>query len=300
MKVDLAKLKLFIEVLETGSITAGASRCHLSLAAASNRLQELEGALGVRLFERGKSGVTPTDAGLELTKHARSVLQEMDKLRNQMTPFSRGVRGRVKLLANTAALSAYLPEPLARFLSLHPEIDVDVQEMWTGEILEALHRKKADVGILADTMDTSGLHSTPLADDTLVVVGHPDLMRPLSESPTFEECIEHAMVGLSEESALYTYLQVKAAAHGKAIHYRVRMRSFEGVLRMASLGVGVSVVSSLATQHLTVKHPGLEVRALRDAWAKRRLILCTHYAAGAAPGYMQPLIDYLMDAGQHD
>ncbi len=67
---------------------------------------------------------------------------------------------------------------------------------------------------------------------------------------------------------------------------------------MASLGVGVSVVSSLATQHLTVKHPGLEVRALRDAWARRRLILCTHHAAGAAPGYVQPLIDYLMDAGQ--
>lgn len=298
MKVDLAKLKLFVEVLESGSITGGASRCHLSLAAASNRLQELEGALGVRLFDRSKSGVTATEAGLELAKHARSVLLEMDKLRNEMTPFSRGVRGRVKLLANTAALAAYLPEPLARFLSLHPEIDVDVQEMWTGEILEALHRKKADVGVLADTMDTSGLQSTPLADDSLVVVGHPDLMRSLRNSPTFEECLEHAMVGLSEESALYTYLQVKAAAHGKAIHYRVRMRSFEGVLRMTSLGVGVSVVSSLATQHLTANHPGLEVRALKDTWAKRRLILCTHHDAGAAPGYVQHLIDYLMDAGR--
>lgn len=299
MKVDVAKLKLFIEVLDAGSITAGAGRCHLSVAAASSRLQELESALGVRLFERRASGVRPTDAGIELARHARSVLVELDRLQREMAPFAHGVRGRVSLLANTAALSGYLPEPLSRFLTEHPEVDVDLQEMWTGEILEALHRRKADVGVLADTMDTSGLHAMPLADDHLVVVGTAHRLAGLGESPRFDECLEHPMVGLPAQSALYTYLQVKAADLGKVIRYRVSLRTFEGVLKMVALDVGLSIVSSLATRELVRQYPGLQWRPLKDPWAKRRLILCTHHPHDTAPASVKALIGFLHEQSLH-
>jgi DNA-binding transcriptional LysR family regulator len=292
LKVDLAKLKLFVEVLESGSITAGAARCHLSVAAASHRLQELEGALAVKLFDRSKAGVIPTEAGHELAKHARSVLQEVDRLRNEMEPFSRGVRGRVRIVANTAALSAYLPDPLSRFLSAHPEIDVDVQEQWSGEILESLRRERADVGILANTVDTSDFNAIALAEDNLVVVGSRQRLQRLSEKPSFEECIALPLVGLSEASALYTFLQNKASLLGKAIHYRVRVRTFEGVLRMASLDVGVSIVSDLATHAVLTNHPTLECRPLSDSWATRMLVLCTGPSANPPP-YVRLLIDFL-------
>lgn len=293
MRIDLSKLRLFVAVLEGGSITAAAGQCHLSVAAASNRLQELEGALGVRLFDRSKTGVTPTQAGKELARHAYRVLLEVDHLRSAMSPFAKGVRGRVHILANTAAVSAYLPEPLSRFLSAHPEIDVDVREMWTGEILEGLHRQKADLGILADTMELSGLNAWPLADDPLLVVGHPRHMAGWSEEPSFEDCLAQPMVGLSPESALYTALQFRAAAHGKAIHYRVRMRSFEGLFRMSALGVGISIVSSLATHRLLQAFPQLAARPLRDGWAKRRLVLCSRHPLQGAPAYVQSLINAL-------
>jgi DNA-binding transcriptional LysR family regulator len=252
----------------------------------------LEGALSVKLFERGKNGVTPTEAGQELAKHARGVLMEVDKLRNEMEPFSRGVRGRVKLVANTAALSAYLPDPLSRFLSSHPEIDVDVQEQWSGEILESLRRGKADVGILADTVDTAGLNTVPLAKDNLVVIGSNERLKSLAATPSFEDCLAQSLVGLSEASALYTFLQTKASAHGLAIHYRVRMRTFEGVFRMAALGVGISIVSDLATRALLSQHPNLECRPLSDSWASRRLVLCTSSSTNF-PAYAQALIEFL-------
>lgn len=295
MKVDVAKLKLFIEVLDAGSITAGAGRCHLSVAAASSRLQELESALGVRLFERRASGVRPTDAGVELARHARSVLVELDRLQREMLPFARGGRGRVSLLATTAALSGYLPEPLARFLGEHPEIDVDLQEMWTGEILEALHRRKADLGVMSDSMDTSGLHTVPLAEDQLVVVGTAHRLAALGEAPRFDQCLEHPMVGLPPQSALYTYLQVKATDLGKVIRYRVSLRTFEGVLKMVALDIGLSIVSSLATRDLVRQYPGLQWRPLHDPWATRRLILCTHHAPDAAPASVKALIGFLRE-----
>lgn len=296
MKLDIAKLSLFIEVLDSGSITAAAGRCHLSVAAASSRLQELESALGVRLFERHAAGVHPTDAGLALAQHARSVMVELDRLRSEMAPFARGVRARVSLLANSAALGGCLPEPLAQFLGEHPECDVDLQEMWSGEIVDTLRRRKADLGVLADTLDTSGLHCWPLAEDQLLLVGTAQRLAELGEAPNFAQCLDQPLVGLSAQSALHTYLQVKAADLGKVIRYRVSLRSFEGVLRLAALGVGLGIVSSLATRGHLQQHPGLHSVALQDAWARRRLILCTHHAPEATPAPVRSLMQFLQQA----
>jgi DNA-binding transcriptional LysR family regulator len=290
MKPDPAQLRLFIEVLEAGSITAGAGRCHLSVAAASSRLQELESTLGVRLFERHAAGVRPTDAGLALADHARSVMVELDRLRREMAPYAQGVRARVSLLANSAALAGYVPEPLAHFLGAHPEVDVDLQELWSGEIVDTLRRRKADLGVLADTLDTSGLHTQPLAEDQLLVVGTAQRLATLGDTPCFEQCLEQPLVGLSAQSALHTYLQVKAADLGKVVRYRVSLRSFEGVLRMAALDAGLGIVSSLATRELLRQHPKLQTRSLSEAWTRRRLILCTHHAPEATPAAVRALM----------
>ena len=290
MKLDIAKLRLFIDVLDAGSITAGAQACHLSVAAASSRLQELEAALGVRLFERHAAGVRPTDAGLALAEHARAVMVELDRLRREMAPFAQGVRARVRLLANSAALGGCLPEPLAQFLGEHPELDIDLQEMWSGEIVDTLRRRKADLGVLADTLDTSGLHCQPLAEDTLLLVGTAARLQPLGEAPRFEQCLEQPLVGLSAPSALHTYLEHRAAELGKVLRCRVSLRSFEGVLRLAALGVGVGIVSSLATRDLLRQHPGLQSRPLQDSWARRRLLLCTHHAPETTPAPVRALL----------
>ncbi len=66
MRFDLADLSLFRHVVEAGSITHGAERAHLALAAASTRIRNMEDALGVALLTRGRQGVTPTQAGRTL------------------------------------------------------------------------------------------------------------------------------------------------------------------------------------------------------------------------------------------
>src|SRR5262249_367328 len=78
MRFDLVDLQLFIAVAETRSITAGASRVHLALASASERIKGLEAALGVALLTRGRRGVELTSAGESLLDHARIVLHNVD------------------------------------------------------------------------------------------------------------------------------------------------------------------------------------------------------------------------------
>ena len=75
MRFDLTDLSLFRHVVEAGSITHGAERAHLALAAASTRIRNMEEALGAPLLIRGRQGVTPTQAGRTLLQHARTILR---------------------------------------------------------------------------------------------------------------------------------------------------------------------------------------------------------------------------------
>ena len=75
MRFDLTDLSLFRHVVEAGSITHGAERANLALAAASTRIRNMEEALGAALLMRGRQGVTPTQAGRTLLQHARTILR---------------------------------------------------------------------------------------------------------------------------------------------------------------------------------------------------------------------------------
>src|SRR5436305_7929627 len=126
MHFDLADLNLFRHVVEAGSITHGAGRTHLALAAASTRIRNMEEALGAALLVRSRQGVTPTQAGLTLLQHARAILRQTERLREDLGAYAGGLAGQIKVLSNTNALTEFLPEALSSFLAAHPQVSVDL------------------------------------------------------------------------------------------------------------------------------------------------------------------------------
>ena len=93
MRFDLTDLSLFRHVVEAGSITRGADRAHLALAAASTRIRNMEEALGAPLLVRARQGVTPTPAGRTLVQHARTMLEQAERLREEDYDLDLGVLG---------------------------------------------------------------------------------------------------------------------------------------------------------------------------------------------------------------
>src|SRR5919197_693763 len=120
MRFDLADLSLFRHVVEAGSITGGAERANLALAAASTRIRNMEQALGAALLVRGRQGVTPTQAGRTLLQHARAILRQAERLREDLGVYAGGLAGQIRVLSNTNALTEFLPGALSSFLSEHP------------------------------------------------------------------------------------------------------------------------------------------------------------------------------------
>src|SRR5262249_51534895 len=152
MRFDLTDLRLFCDVADAGSITAGAEKSALALAAASTRIRGMEEALGAPLLVRSRAGVAPAEAGRTLLTHARTILAETARMREDLSTYAGGMTGQVRLLANTNALTEFLPEALSSFLAAHPHISVDLEERLSDEIVGLVAEGAADVGIVAGTV----------------------------------------------------------------------------------------------------------------------------------------------------
>ena len=296
-RVNPFDLRLFTAVLEHGTITAAAQAAHLSLAAASARLKALEDAVGARLLDRAKSGASPTDAGRALARHAHRVLAELEGLHLEMASFGHGLRGTVRVLGNTAAVAEALPPLLGNFLAQHPDVDVQLQELPSDAVLEGLRRGTADLGIVADHVDSSGLNTWPWRDDQLVAVlpqGAGRHERSRAARPvSFADLLEKDFVGLEADSGLSRFLHRQASLGGRVPHHRVRVSTLDAVVSIVSSGVGVAVVPMSTAQRW--REAGIRVVPLSDAWSRRRLLLC---AASGRPVSLgcQALLDFLLNS----
>lgn len=291
MHFDLIDLRLFQHTLECGNITAGAQRSHLSLPAASARIRAMESSLGTPLLERNRRGVQATPAGQSLLQHARLIAQQVERLQFDLGQYAKGLQGQVRLLCNTAALTEYLPELLAGFLQQHPAIDIDIHELPSLRIVQAITQGVADIGIISSAVASEHLQTLAFRDDPLVLIMSP--AHPLAANPNlrFADTLGHGYVGLQADSALALHLEEQALHLGRRLQVRVRADGFDGVIRMVAHGAGLGIVPKAAVQRwqgLLALHS----QALHEPWAKRQLHLCSRDFA-SLPGHARALLDCL-------
>lgn len=297
MHFDLTDLQLFANIVDAGSITGGAGRTCIALASASARIRGMEHSLGVPLLVRARRGVTMTAAGRTLMYHAQVILQQNARMRDELGAYAHGMRGHIRLLCNTAALTEFLPAALSAYMAAHAGVDVDLEERPSHDIVQAIVKGMADVGIVADSVDTSGLEIYPFRKDRMVLVlaqGHPLTVSPDKTAPTrqvidFAEALDYDFIGLSGDSALQKYLSLHAARAGKSFRYRVRLRSFEAICRMVESGVGVGIVPLTAARRCARSMRIVRID-LSNTWAARTLNICVR-SYTELPSYTRQLID---------
>src|SRR5215471_3385817 len=195
MRFDLTDLRLFVHVAETCSITRGANQAHMSLASASARIRGMESMLGVPLLERGPRGVKPTPAGQALLQHAQVMLHHHERMRGELGNFARGFKGHVRLLANTIAATEFLPKALATFLGSHPNVDIELEERSSSEIVSAVSEGYADAGIFVDTDGHGDLQSFLFAVERLVLITPRTHPLRKSHHVAFRDVLDQEFVG---------------------------------------------------------------------------------------------------------
>jgi DNA-binding transcriptional LysR family regulator len=291
MRFDLVDLSLFRHVIEAGSITHGAERAHLALAAASTRVRNMEQALGAQLLVRTRHGVTPTQAGRTLLQHARTMLAQAERLREDLGAYAGGLAGQVRVLSNTNALTEFLPEALSSFLAAHPNVSVDLEERLSDEIVGLIAEGVGDIGIVAGTVDAGGLTTYPFRRDRFVLVVARDHPLARRSKVGFAEVLDLDFVGLDRASALQRFLAGHAARVGRPLRLRVQLRSFDAVCRLVECNVGVGVVPA-STARRAVKGMAIKAVDLADPWAVRDLTICIR-DFDALPPYARQLVEHM-------
>src|SRR3990172_5857823 len=156
-KFEVTEIRLFVNIAETNSLTGGAERSHMSLPAASTRIKHIEDRLGTKLLYRSSHGVTISPAGQAFLHHGRLMLSQLENLRCDLQEYARGVKGHVRINANTTSITEFLPAILKRYLVTHPDINIDLRERLSHEIVHAVNHGSTDIGIIAGNVHTGSL-----------------------------------------------------------------------------------------------------------------------------------------------
>lgn len=291
MHFDLVDLRLFVNISEQNSLTGGAERSHMSLPAASARIKNLEDNFGTRLLHRTGQGVTLTPPGQALLHHARLVLQQLEQLRGDMREYAQGIKGHLRIFANTTAITEFLPKVLPTFLAQHADISIDLRERLSHDIVRAVAEGKTDIGIVAGNVRTEGLEVLPYRRDRLVLAtapGHPLARRA---SVSFEETLEFDYVGLPEASAIHAFLLRAAADLNRSVKIRIQVGNFDAMCRMIEADAGIGILPDSAA-HRYAKTMAVRFIALEDDWAARNLQICVR-SLQLLPLFARQLVELL-------
>jgi molybdate transport repressor ModE-like protein len=291
LRFDIPDLSLFRHVVEAGSITQGAARANLALAAASTRIRNMEDAIGAPLLIRNRQGVTPTQAGRTLLQHARTILSQAERLREDLGAYSGGFFSQVRILSNTNALTEFLPDVLSPFLAAHPHVSVDLEERLSDEIVGLIGEGVGDIGIVAGTVDTSRLVTFPFRSDRFVLVVSRDHPLARREKAAFADVLDYDFVGLDRASALQRFLADKASRIGRPLKLRVQLRSFDGVCRLVERNAGIGIVPE-TTVRWAERSMAIKAVDLTDPWALRDLTICVRDVAALSP-FARQLVEHM-------
>jgi molybdate transport repressor ModE-like protein len=291
LRFDIPDLSLFRHVVEAGSITQGAARANLALAAASTRIRNMEDAIGAPLLIRNRQGITPTQAGRTLLQHARTILAQAERLREDLGAYSGGFFSQVRILSNTNALTEFLPDVLSPFLAAHPHVSVDLEERLSDEIVGLIGEGVGDIGIVAGTVDTSRLVTFPFRSDRFVLVVSRDHPLARREKAAFADVLDYDFVGLDRASALQRFLADKASRIGRPLKLRVQLRSFDGVCRLVERNAGIGIVPE-TTVRWAARSMAIKPVDLTDTWAVRDLTICVRDIIALSP-FARQLVEHM-------
>lgn len=269
-RIDFTTLKVFIAIADERSLTKAAEREHLALAAVSKRVSDLESQLGINLLYRQPKGVELTPAGHALLHHARTVMDNLEQMSADLSEFSDGVKGHVRIHANTSAVIEFLPEDLSTFTQLHPEVKIDLEERVSSETIRAVREGLTDIGIFAGHIPADDLQVFTYRHDQLVLVTPHDHPLATRSSVALRETVGYDFIGLQQDASLHSLLQHSVHHLGASLRLRIQVRSFEAICRMIHTGMGIGVLPEIAVRTYL---PALNVQMvnLTDDWARREI-----------------------------
>ncbi|WP_076999609.1 LysR substrate-binding domain-containing protein [Variovorax sp. KK3] len=262
-------MRIFVGVAEGGSMSAAAEKCHLTVAAVSKRVRDLELSTGNHLFQRHARGMTLTAAGRSMLQHAREIIFAVDKMQSEQRQLAQGVAGVVRIASMGSAIAHFLPSDLKEFFNLHPGVAIELSDATSADVVEAVLEGRADVGIFLASANHALLKIYDYYRDALALVV--PITHPLAGRGHvhFADLLEHEFIALARRS---TIVQTMIAASEGALRIRLHVHTSDALCRMVGAGLGIGICPLKAARSNRRVVP-IDVLALDEPWAVRQLLI---------------------------
>src|ERR671937_1442549 len=171
--VEPMRLRLLVEGVRRGLISAAADACRIGQPSATKHLQTLEAAVGARLVERQGRASRLTEAGQVVAAHGQRVLDTLEGMQEELRALDGAERGTLSLAASTTPGSYVLPSILQCFADRHPRVDVDVTIGSSAWVAERVARREVQLGLAGELQLPDGVTAEPFLDDEIVGIAGP-------------------------------------------------------------------------------------------------------------------------------
>ncbi|CAN7485358.1 LysR family transcriptional regulator [Acidovorax sp. LjRoot66] len=256
--------RTFLNVLETGSLSAAARKMGLTQPTVGRHIDSLEDALALKLFTRSFDGFAPTDAALELAPYANGVAATAAALRRVASSHGSGVRGTVRLTASEVIGVEVLPPILAALRREHPQLTIEL--VLSNAVDDLLHRE-ADIAVRMVKPTQEALVARRVGGVEIGLHAHKRYLAAHGTPRTMDDLAGHAMVGFDHETPFLRKLQVQFPAFARAgLAFRADSDLAQLAAIRAGYGIGVCHVALAAKDKSLVRVLKSRFALALDTW----------------------------------
>ncbi|MDB5145546.1 MAG: LysR family transcriptional regulator [Mucilaginibacter sp.] len=285
--MTITQLEYIVAVDTYRSFVLAAEKCFVTQPTLSMQVQKLEDTLGVKLFDRSKQPVTPTEIGIEIIEQARVMLAESEKIKEIITDRQKELSGELRVGIIPTVSPYILPKIIGGFIQKYPQVKLIVWEQTTEEIVQQLKLGTLDAGILSTPLRESALTEIPVFYENFVayVSKHSKLSKKKSIIPDDIDMEEIWVLneGHCMREQVLNICQRRKATKG-FLHFEYNTGSVETLKRMVDQNNGATILPELALAELSDKQldrvryfkspePAREVSiVIQKNFLKRRMI----------------------------
>ncbi|VWX56160.1 LysR family transcriptional regulator [Burkholderiales bacterium 8X] len=281
MNISLRQIEVFLAVADTLSFSKAARQCHLSQPALSANVKRLEAVLEARLFDRHTRKVSLTAVGREFLQVAKTLTENMNASLERVQDFVAGKRGRLVVAAAPSMAASFVPEVIAAFSKLHPNVDVRLHDELSDVCIQMLRSGSADVAIAPQTPNTQDLQQVALFRDHLGVICRSDHPLALPSAVGWRAIQPFAHVVMNKDSGVRQFVDAQYARHGVRLRPAFEVTHVGTMLGLIAANLAIGELPESLLQNIDMT--GLAFRRISSAAAYRTICAVTLRASSPTP-----------------
>jgi len=271
--MDLHRLRGFYTVVRAGGFTAAAKRLRLSQPSVSIQVKNLEQELGVQLLDRSSRRVSLTKDGQILYEMATKLFEAEDEIRAVFSGSSRYEATSLAVSTNQSVAAHILPPLLDKYTAMFPNVEVNIHNMRTADILVALEEGTTDVGIILIDPRREGLRVREILPYEMVLITPRD--HPLSrrQRVSLSDITEHPFISYTHDTETRELIDQPFRTDKLKTLVRMALGSTDLIIKYVSLGYGISIIHNLNIDEADREE--LHIRPLKRYYSRQYVYLIT-------------------------